>query len=617
MPKKVNITIGRFQPFTQGHLNMILEGELPCIIYRINSSDRDPSKIKGKKISKQELERVSEFAKTGKGDLTEREKEILKRPFSNELIEKELDIVKRNYKKDIIDIIYVKNAYEAVEDFNNKVKEGEYEPQYLMCGDDRVEKYKTLIKSFPDLEGKLEPNIGSGRSSGVSGSLVRKSILEKNQSAFEKMMPKGTGGMFGDFCDAFGRFLRDLDGGIKESRSLKGYLSMILEGGAAGHMAHPYDYTELTGKELCNLVGTLFSGKLEHVKEKLDGTNIYATMNEDGEVVFIRNKSDLNSERGGMTIEDMANKWAMNPRVRDVFVKAGEIIRGVFSQLGTRYFNPRPDTRKVINCECITSGKTNVMIYASDMVAFHGYVIYKKGENGWEEYKKVEGHVEDIYNVVNAGAYANRIAPRPDIIIKTMEDTESYKKKYIDGIKKLYKDLDLDLNATLEEWKKKKFEEVKPQWMTEMVDVIFNRWLNDDKTVRVTELKKVYPDHYEELKGPGKEYVQKVMEPLDELFMGIGIDFMKICDGFINANCERYVTDVLRKDMLYAWTAIMDSDDPDAINKTLAQIKRIGDKNLSAAEGVVFTYKGKVMKLTGTFAALNQLHGVYRNKFGF
>jgi hypothetical protein len=207
---------------------MILEGELPCIIYRINSSDRDPSKIRGKKISKPELERVLEFARTGKGDLTEREKEILKRPFSNELIEKELDIVKRNYKKDIIDIIYVKNAYEAIEDFNNKVKEGKYEPQYLMCGDDRVEKYKTLIKSFPDLEGKLEPNIGNGRSSGVSGSLVRKSILEKNQSSFEKMMPKGTGGMFGEFCDAFGRFLRDLEGGVKESRSLRGYLNMIL-----------------------------------------------------------------------------------------------------------------------------------------------------------------------------------------------------------------------------------------------------------------------------------------------------------------------------------------------------------------------------------------------------
>ena len=201
MPKKVNITIGRFQPFTQGHLNMIEEGELPCIVYRINSSDRDPSKIKGKKITKQELERVSEFAKTGKGDLTEREKELLKRPFSNELIEKELNIVKRNNKK-IIDIIYVKNAYEAVEDFNNKVKEGEYEPHYLMCGDDRVEKYRTLIKSFPDLDGVLEPNIGLGRSSGVSGSLVRKAILEKGMSSstilssYTDVLAAATGSMF-------------------------------------------------------------------------------------------------------------------------------------------------------------------------------------------------------------------------------------------------------------------------------------------------------------------------------------------------------------------------------------------------------------------------------------
>jgi len=617
MSKKVNITIGRFQPFTRGHLNMIEEGELPCIVYRINSSDRDPSKIKGKKISKQEIERVSEFAKTGKGDLTEREKELLKRPFSNELIEKELSIVKRNNKK-IIDIIYVKNAYEAVEDFNNKVKEGEYEPHYLMCGDDRVEKYRALIKSFPDLDGVLEPNIGSGRSSGVSGSLVRKAILEKDKAAFDRMMPKGTAGMFGDFCDAFGRFIRDLEGGVKEARSLKGYLSMILEGGAAGHMAHPYDYTELTGKELCNLVGTLFSGKLEHVKEKLDGTNIYATMNEDGEVVFIRNKADLNSEKGGMTIQDMTSKWAMNPRVRDVFVKAGEIIQQNFSKLGTRYFNPKPGVRKVINCECITAGRTNVMIYPNDMVAFHGYVIYKKTESGnWEEFKKVEGHVEDIYDAVNKGVGADKIAPRPDIIIKTMEDAEKFKKFFIEEIKNLFKSIDLDLNSTLEEWKRKKFEEIKPEWMTEMTDVIFNRWFNDDKSVRVTELKKVYPDHYEELKGSGREYVGKVMDPIDAIFINMGIAFIKICDGFINANCERYVTDMLRKDMIDALSAIMDSDISDAIDKTLAQVRRIGDKNLSATEGVVFTYKGRVMKLTGTFAALNQLHGIYRNKFGF
>ena len=57
--KKVNITIGRFQPFTQGHLNMIVEGELPCIVYRINSSKADEDlktiKVKNKVVKKDSI----------------------------------------------------------------------------------------------------------------------------------------------------------------------------------------------------------------------------------------------------------------------------------------------------------------------------------------------------------------------------------------------------------------------------------------------------------------------------------------------------------------------------------------------------------------------------------
>ena len=51
MKKKLNITVGRLQPFTQGHLNMINEGEAPCIVYRINSNDKVPDTLKGFKVS--------------------------------------------------------------------------------------------------------------------------------------------------------------------------------------------------------------------------------------------------------------------------------------------------------------------------------------------------------------------------------------------------------------------------------------------------------------------------------------------------------------------------------------------------------------------------------------
>ena len=91
---KVNITIGRFQPFTKGHLNMVTEGELPCIVYRINSSKNDSDmnniKVKVKPLKKIISHVIDYLNNNGEGNLNEIEKEILKRPFTNELIEKEV-----------------------------------------------------------------------------------------------------------------------------------------------------------------------------------------------------------------------------------------------------------------------------------------------------------------------------------------------------------------------------------------------------------------------------------------------------------------------------------------------------------------------------------------------
>ena len=82
---KINITIGRFQPFTQGHLNMLTDGKNPCIIYKISSPSQDGQiKIKGRLAKRSQIENVIRYVDNGAvGDLTEDEKEILKRPFTN------------------------------------------------------------------------------------------------------------------------------------------------------------------------------------------------------------------------------------------------------------------------------------------------------------------------------------------------------------------------------------------------------------------------------------------------------------------------------------------------------------------------------------------------------
>ena len=241
------MTIGRFQPMTVGHNNMIIEGDAPCIVYRINSLNKIPNNIKGWKVGgrvvkKEAIQHVINYLNDGgKGELTEQEKELLKRPFTNELIDKELQIVKKS-NKNIIDVIPVVNMFDALMKFNKFITDhaDEYEPQYLMCGDDRADAYKENIDKYDELDddwnsgkkipnvlkGVLKVNTGKGRIEGVSGTAVRKAIITKDKGAFEKIMPKGVGSMFNDFINAFDEFKDKLQGLIKECKmmTLKEYI---------------------------------------------------------------------------------------------------------------------------------------------------------------------------------------------------------------------------------------------------------------------------------------------------------------------------------------------------------------------------------------------------------
>lgn len=646
--QKTNMTIGRFMPFTQGHLNMIIEGDAPCIVYRINSSkaDEDTSKIKvkGKVVKKDEITHAIEYIdNNGDGKLSETEKEILKRPFTNALIEKELEIVKQANKKYFVDVIYVTNAYEAIADFAYKVSQGLYEPQYLMCGDDRIDTYTKMIESDKPwktvdghecenvLKGKMTVNIGKGRTDGVSGTAVRQSIIKGDKSAFAKIMPNGADRMFDDFVAAFKTFRQTLSDTINEYinfTTLRDYITesvidttykpMIVEGGAGGHMSHPFDYDELTGDDLIELVDDLFGGKITDMKEKLDGTNIHATMNNNGQVVFIRNKSNLNSELGGMSIQDMADKWADKPSVQNTFLTAGRIITDIFNKLGKKYFNPDNETRKVINCECIIAGKTNVMPYASDRVAFHGYKIYKKNGNTWEETENVEGHVEDIYK---ASEGIDAAKPRMNLVIKSVEEANKFAKLFKGKLEKLFKDEKLGTNVSLETWKRCRFEKIMPEWLNDggkdIVTAVYNRWFNDDKSFKAAELKKIYADNYKDVVSDkfAKPYVKQVMEPIDDLFLEIGNQFIKLCNGFTNDDAYASVVDTLTKDIEDVCNNIEKNGSDEVkqqLDFQLTRLRKLGDNAINHAEGVVFTYKGRLMKATGSFAAINQILGTIK-----
>ena len=631
--KKINITIGRFQPFTQGHLNMLKDGKNPCIIYKISSSIQDgPIKIKGKLAKRSQIENVIKYVDNGAvGDLTEDEKEILKRPFNNEIVDKELEIVK-NSSNVILDVVPVKNLFDALDRFNAFMNEhaGEYEPEFLMCGDDREQEYKDKLDKLVKYEtmatevgskdvlpnviyGKLQTNVGSGRQDGLSGTAVRKAIILKDKQMFKKQMLDGTDVMFDEFCDAFDSFIERIRATVNEYHDYKDLQTVILEGGQAKHISHPYDITDFTGDDLIELVDDLFSGKIKHMKEKLDGMNIMATMNEKGDVVFIRNKTNLNSENGGMSILEMSEKWAEKEHQKKVFIQSGRLIESIFKKLGKEYFNPEYGTRKVVNCECIIAGKTNIMPYVKDRVAFHGYKVYKKGDDGkYIEIKDVEGGVDDIYKVASE---IDAAQPRPDLVINNIEKAEEFKKTYISKMRELFMDAGLDTSSTLDELKITRFKETKPEWLRDDSTLIgvYRRWFDNDKSYKATQAKKDYPDHYADIMDDklAKKNVRSVMKPIDKLFLQIGNSVISILDGMVNKSQHAQIVDELRDDVRKTVDMVSKNGTDDSREKMLYQLQRLADlgDEYNSAEGIVITYKGRRLKLTGSFACVNAILG--------
>jgi len=386
----------------------------------------------------------------------------------------------------------------------------------------------------------------------------------------------------------------------------------IFEGGASGHMAHIIDETDFTCQDLLDLIDDIFGGKIANATEKLDGTNIQASMNDKGEVIFIRNKGDLNSERGGMTVQDMVEKWKDKPATQKTFVSAGKTLEKIFKRIGSKFFNPDPSTRLLMNCECIVAGTTNIMYYDDDQVDFHNIWVYKKIGDEWHKDKVTRDGLDVIQKAIDKDDKAKLT---PNVIIQVTKDSNKFANEYKKKVLELFKSEGLGKEATIEDWKKKRFEKVAPEWMTEK-DAFFNRWFNSDKSVNIRILKKSYPEHADEItsidKKDYKKYVKDVIEPIDELFLDMSNKAIELTSGLMNDNVKDKAILNLKNE-IEATKKVVDEkgtqDDKDKLKEQILRLQKIGNK-VNSTEGIVFTWKGRMMKMTGGFAVCNQIIGM-------
>ena len=97
---------------------------------------------------------------------------------------------------------------------------------------------------------------------------------------------------------------------------------------------------------------------------------------------------------------------------------------------------------------------------------------------------------------------------------------------------------------TIEDWKHERFNEYMEKHYPElkMVDELFNRFFKEDKSINLKVLKQGNPEHEQDVdvlcKIGYKDAISTVVAPLDKLFIKLGNDIIKLCNGLTNQGIE-------------------------------------------------------------------------------
>lgn len=413
------------------------------------------------------------------------------------------------------------------------------------------------------------------------------------------------------------------------------YLSeqLLTEGGAAGHLTHPFEDENLTFADMKEMINRGLIGGLDQeapVTEKLDGQNIAFSVR-DGQVIFARNKGHVkNRGRNALDVAGIRNMFAGRGNIEKSFSTAAEDLQSAVQKLTPEQIQQMfGDGSRFMSLEVIFPDTQNVIPYGKSVLVMHGTIEYDEEGNEIGRSTTDGKEFADALTAVGAEQQQTYGISGPRTMAFSDAETERYTERaqqYGETLDRAAASFGLDETATLADYRRawweqeiqKEMERTGIELSEEEFNGLVSRWADGDKkfgvkNIQNDETKKWFRD-YE--KNSLQAAQKKMIAPIERTFLQAGAETLRRVTNFLSANNPE-ATQQLKQSMLTAMKAIQDSNDPDKIAKLQRELQRledIGIDNVVPSEGVVFIYNGNPYKFTGTFAPINQINGTY--KFG-
>lgn len=511
-----------------------------------------------------------------------------------------------------------------------------YRDNVRKLSEQTIKRYKTQIKNIENRS--------------------RKFHLDHKYSIFEGFNNNIDANILAHICN-----LEILPSTINETKNIKSSITLIelihsikkhdrrellVCGGAAGHMAHPYDDHGLTFGDMKEIVARALEGRLdieEAVTEKTDGQNIQVTW-KNGHPGFARNKGTvINPMTPEQIVADFERKYQESiqkngaeasegyKRVVEAYRACAEDLTSALTKLNPQQLQQIfKDGRVFANMEIIFPATKNVISYDKAHLQFHNLVEYDEAGNVIQTDLTGGNMLQGVIRDANADMQKTfSFIPSQQIKIGRVADFEDQQAAFFNEIDQLRTRYNLKDTDQVTEYHRAWWADVirskAQQSGYDITDDILNaliyRWGFFDKSTNISILKKQI-DNLEFVtwmtefdKKEFKQYYKQNMEPFESIFLRLGAVILRNAENFLAANPSKAVQEI-KQEIAQLIKELQTSTNTDSIKKLEHELRRIeklgGFDAIVPSEGVVFVYKGNTYKLTGAFAPVNQILGVLK-----
>jgi hypothetical protein len=398
---------------------------------------------------------------------------------------------------------------------------------------------------------------------------------------------------------------------------------LLMEGGAYGHMNHPFDTDiNLTFKDLKTIVSKALDGELGVVREKTDGQALAISW-KNGRLIAARNKGHLaNGGANALDAAGIASKFNGRGALSDAYNFAMKdlenAIRGLSQAQKDKIFM---NGKAFMNLEVIYPTSVNVIPYGQALLVFHNAVEYNEAGNAIGQIKGAESILAGMIKQVNAHIQSKYTIQGPPIVkLPKSENLSSQKGKFLTKISKLQGEFSLGDSAGVADyhqaWWKNFIEKANKNLTPLEVEALTKRWAFGDKSFRINligdEKAKAWADGIE--KQSKDKIAKENLMKFEEIFLGVGAEVLQFMESVLTASPNEALQ-AIRKRLDATIAQVKAEGTPAQIQKMKLEMERLnsigGFDKIVPNEGIIFVYKGNVFKMTGAFASLNQLLGIF------